>query len=46
MSPVLKTYDLRLAALRYDYQFYKIRKTNWNAIQLEMSPYLRLIPVL
>ena len=27
----------------YDGQFYKIQKTNWNAIQLVMYPYLRLI---
>ena len=39
----LATKDWPPPVKTYDGQFYKIQKTNWNAIQLVMSPYLRLI---
>ena len=49
MSPVLKTWsDLRLKTGRSPLwlttaSFIRLKKTNWNAIQLVMSPHLRLI---
>ena len=39
----LATKEWRPPVKTYDGQFYKIQKTNLNAIQLVMSPYLRLI---
>ena len=39
----LTTKDWPPPVKTYDDQFYNIQKTNWNAIQLVMSPYLRLI---